>query len=380
MPSVQASARPPHAARTAATCAFADVQAALDGASGGDTVRVPAGNCDWGGATVKSPAGVWLRGAGKGQTTIRRLSAASGSYALVFDCSNGLRAELSDIAFEGLDDDGVLDNGVQLKNGCRDFKVHDARFARFSMAGLEISGRGSRGVVYASEFVDNLREGWGYGIVVYGGYDWPALDLGGPEAVFVEDNYFSTNRHSIASNYGSSYVLRHNTLVTTNASRDTGMVDAHGRQAGSMRGSRSWEIYDNHLLFDDDGYQADGISIRGGDGVIFNNTFAHTHSGRIAYVAQFVVEDGCPGTQPVQGPAGAYPVPDQTRAAWVWNNAWDGNVDKRIRIADGNSFDCGYYLQEGRDYFQFQKPGYAPYVYPHPLRAEVDTIFGDGFE
>ena len=377
----QAPARPPHAVTTAASCEIADVQAAIDDAGAGDVVQIPAGTCDWGGATATSVAGIRLRGAGMGQTTIRRSSAASGSYALEIDCDNGLRAELSDIAFEGLDDDDVLDNGVLLDNGCRDFKVHDARFAKFSMAGLEIDGSRSRGVVSASEFGDNLREGWGYGIVVYGDYDWPTLDLGGPEAVFVEDNYFSTNRHSIASNYGSRYVLRHNTLVTTNASRNTSMVDAHGRQDGSARGSRGWEIYDNHLLFDDDGYQADGISIRGGDGVIFNNTLTHSHQGRIAYVAQFVIEDnGCADTEPVQGPAGPYPVPDQTRAAWVWNNTWDGDAEDRIRTSDGNSFDCGYYLQEGRDYFQFAKPGYVPYAYPHPLRADADTIFEDSFE
>ena len=52
----------------------------------------------------------------------------------------------------------------------------------------------------------------------------------------------------------------------------------------------------------------------------------------------------------------------------------------RIRTSDGNSFDCGYYLQEGRDYFQFAKPGYVPYAYPHPLRADADTIFEDSFE
>ncbi len=365
----------------AASCSASAVQQALDAASDGDTVLVPAGTCDWGSTTVSRDAGIHLRGAGRDQTLIRRSGADDGSHALQFDCSNGQPVEVSDIAFEGRQNASIFDNGLHLANGCRDFRIHDTRFTHFNGSGIEVRGSDARGVIYDSEFIDNWTgdSGEGYGVVVYGSSDWPDLDLGGPQAVFIEDNYFRSNRHSVASNYGSRYVVRHNTFVTTNQSRNTSMIDAHGRQSGSDRGSRSWEIYQNHLIFDDDGFQADGISIRGGDGVIFGNLIDHTHQGLIAYTAQFVIEAGCPAAGG-QGSAGAYPVADQTRQAWVWDNTRTDTEGQFIRVSSPNSFDCSYYLKEGRDYFQTMKPGYSQYIYPHPLRGSDDTIFHNGFE
>ncbi len=358
------------------TCSAADVQQALSAAPDGATVTIPAGTCDWGSQTVSRAAGISVRGAGRDLTKIRRTGAPAGDggYALIFDCTNGKPVELSGIAFEGMDTDSVEDNGVKLGHSCRDFKVHDTRFTLFSNAGLEVRGGNSRGVVYSSEFIDNFRPGLGYGVVVYGDDEWPGtIALGTAEAVFIEDNFFSGNRHDVTSNYGSRDVIRHNTLVTNELSGDTGMIDAHGRQEPLRRGSRSWEIYENVLQVQDTTY-TDGISIRGGDGVIFNNTI----DGEVAYDAQIVIEQGCPATGGGPGPAGPYPAPDQTMGAWIWNNVRGGSSAQFIRISDGNSFDCTYYLQEGRNYFQYAKAGYVPYVYPHPLRS--DSIFHNGFE
>ncbi len=371
--SIPVTAHAAAAVATALSCEAVDVQAALDNAADGTTLLIPAGSCDWHAQSVSRSAGVRIIGAGRDATHIKRSNAPTGdpAYALVIDCSNGLTTELAGITFEGKGVSSAEDNGVSLYGGCLDFRVHDMRFIHFGDGALEVRGV-SRGVIYDSEFNENFNPGLGYGVVVYGADTWPALDLGSANAVFIEDNSFHGNRHDIASNYGANYVARHNLIVTTTTTREWAMIDAHGRQDHNRRGTRSWEIYQNQLDVEGTTY-TDGIGIRGGDGVIWGNTI----SGDIAYTAQFVIEDGCPTNDPVQGDAGPYPVPDQTMLAWIWGNIWGDNTQQFIRTAAQDSFNCNYYFQEGRNYFQYAKPGYTPYPYPHPLR---DFVFRNGFE
>jgi hypothetical protein len=55
----------------AASCSDTHIQAAIDAASDGDTVTVPAGNCDWSGdVTIPAAKGITLQGAGIGATNI----------------------------------------------------------------------------------------------------------------------------------------------------------------------------------------------------------------------------------------------------------------------------------------------------------------------
>lgn len=387
------------------SCAAAAVQQAINDAPDGAIVELPAGNCDWGSTAVTyaRDRSIWLRGAGIGNTVIRRTGASGNSFALTFDCSQANRVELSDITFIGRHT-STLDGGVRLTNSCRDFKLHDLHLSGFTASALEVRDTSfgtapySRGVVYDSRFDSCFNpgspsNGEGYGIVVYGSHNVVPLDLGSAEAVFIEDNHFEENRHSIASNYGSRYVARHNTLITTNTTRNTSMIDAHGRQNGSDRGSRSWEVYQNHLIYRGDQYWADGIAMRGGDGVIWGNLIdfdGDTEIG-IAYSAQLVIEEPqCPdypgdGQPPAQVPGSPYPVPDQTTQAWIWDNThvWaDGNANgyDELRVTDYGGWDCRFYIQEDRDYHLGPKPGYQPYTYPHPLRGSTDTIFADGFD
>lgn len=350
----------------AASCSAADVQAALDQAPAGATVRVPAGDCDWTDRKVRHARSVVLRGAGRNATIVRRSAAIveGGNYLLTLDCTGGERMELSDIAFVGNDagQDAAqrradADDGVGLVGGCIDFRVHDARFSEFSNAGLTLRGNPQRGVVYRNDFLANFKCGpdinypcLGYGVAVYGDRTWPSGALGTREAVFVEDNYFFDNRHGVAANYGARYVARHNTFVTTERTRDYAQIDAHGR--GTSAGTRSWEIYANAILTSPPEMVADGIGLRGGDGVAFGNTLR-----RIPYVAHLSNET-CVGT---------YPLENQIRDAYFWNNRYTpipGYDPTPIWIKPG----CEPYLQLGRDYYTTPKPGYTAYVYPHPLR------------
>lgn len=392
-----------------ATCAHADVQPALQAAaSDGGVVQIPAGDCDWGTDRITVTVGnhgLYLRGAGAKRTILRRTGAAHQTYMIIFICnSSSGPVEISDLGFIG-DALNAPSNrrasGVSLTKSCRDFIVHDTEFSRFSGSGLEVEGNQARGVVYDSHFHHNHdpaspNNGEGYGVVVYGDNttERPPLELGTAESVFIEDSCFSTNRHSVASNRNSSYVVRHNDFITTNTTRNTSIIDAHGRPlGGGSAGSRSWEVYRNTLYFDGDGYQANGIGMRGGDGVVFENLIGHRVAGRvIPYSLRLVVEGYsalCPwgGNFPVLD-GSAWPLREQSQKVWVWGNEFlDSRGDQQIVSTwVEDAWDCRYYFQEDRDYYRHAPTvaelghSYAPYTYPHPLRAQADRILMDGFD
>lgn len=339
---------------TAANCSASAVSSAINSVANGGTVNIPAGDCNWGTTQVNVPAGIYLHGAGKDVTKISRVGTVSNNnYLIAFDCSNGKVAMLSDMTLIGNYNPSIQDNGLGLMQGCVDFKVFNSKFTHFIFSGLYVgSSERQRGAIYKNDFIDNYRtevHNLGYGIVVYGGGTWPALELGSQNAVFAEDNYFSGNRHNIASNNGSRYVFRHNVVIANDTDKDFAQTDAHGKSS-SPRGSRSWEIYNNTYSANlTSGRERTSIGIRGGDGVAFNNTM----TSNIAYPIELQVEGfSC----------GAYPGPDQIRSAYFWNNTTNG-------LPYGILNDCTSSLQLGRDYFVTARPGYVPYTYPHPLRS-----------
>lgn len=343
---------------TAASCSYAAVSAAVNSAATGTTVSVPAGDCSWGTQQLNVPAGIYLRGAGQDKTVIRRVGSVSNtSYLVAYNCSNGQRAQFSGMTLIGNGNAAIQDKGLGLLNGCSDFSVTNSKFSKFVFSAVYVGDAPKqRGVIFKNNFIDNYSpelKNLGYGVAVYGGGAWPALSLGSADAVFVEDNYFSGNRHNIASNNGSVYVFRYNKVNGTDAAKDYAMTDAHGLSS-SQRGSRSFEIYNNtYSTSISSGLQRTAIGIRGGDGVIFNNTVPAT----VSRTVELMVEGfGC----------GTYPGADQSRSVYIWNNTANPQNGYTTNGIDNT---CPASLGLNRDYFLNAKPGYTPYVYPHPLRA-----------
>jgi hypothetical protein len=336
----------------AASCAFPAVQAAVrsaaDLSAAGTTVKIPAGDCNWGTQQLNVPGGVYLQGAGKDATILRRVGSVSESaYLIKYDCSNGQRAILSDVTLIGNGNGAIHDKGLGLLNGCVDFKVANSKFTKFVFAGMYVDGAiKQRGVIYKNDFIDNYSNdlrNLGYGIAVYGDGTWPALELGTQNAVFVEDNYMKGNRHHIASNNSSRYVFRYNTVIANDYTKDFAMTDAHGKSS-SPTGSRSWEIYKNTYSAElTRGRVYSAIGIRGGDGVIFDNTVA----SNIAYPVTLEIEGATCGTYPATG---------QIHQAWITSS---GAITNQ----------CSASIQLNRDYYTTAKSGYVPYPYPHPLRS-----------
>jgi len=351
----------------AASITFSDVNAAVQNAVSGDIVYVPAGISDWGTNMLSVPGGVYLKGAGKDQTKIKR-SLSTTKYLIQFN--GGVGSSLSDMTLEGCyNEDEVYTNGVRFYNGCVDFRVFNCLFKKFAFSAVNVGNSSlQRGVIHNNEFLDNFFASignYGYGVVVYGNGVWTELELGTENAVFVEDNYFSGNRHDIASNNASKYVFRYNQIVATSPAKNFASTDAHGLSS-SPRGSRSFEIYNNSytaLYFT--GLKRSAVGIRGGDGVIFNNTCTN----RVSRTVELSLEGGSCGT---------YPVQDQIRSLYIWDNE---SHDELGYTVGGIANNCPSSIMLNRDYFVIPKPDYSPYVYPHPLRtiSDIETISSDIF-
>jgi hypothetical protein len=270
----------------------------------------------------------------------------------------------------------ALDIGIRLQN-CRDFRIDQCRLEHFGHAGVlvydyfgrvDMQGSGglepgaavpySRGVVDHCEVIDCYKreiDNYGYGVVVHHGRKFDdSLKPGCAEAVFIEDCLFVGARHAVASNSAARYVFRHN-VVRKNA-RAHHAIDAHGPAYGG-NGAQWSEIYEN--VVEKHERKGAAVVLRGGGGVIFNNTFKD-----VKYGVRLQLEAG------KQNQTGPYPRPRQVRDVWVWNNTLDGAPSEPHVPRQEWSF----YIQKDRDYFCRPKPGYEPYAYPHPLTQEEQAV------
>ena len=106
-----------------------------------------------------------------------------------------------------------------------------------------------------------------------------ALGLGTANAVYVEDNEFSTDidvnmykRLAMDANYGGKFVFRYNTCMHVE-------VGCHGLQTDDSRGTRKWEFYGNDFNSLDSSYTHVIINLKAGTGVIFCNADTSPDAG-----------------------------------------------------------------------------------------------------
>jgi hypothetical protein len=331
-----------------------EVQEIIDATAPGGVAFLPAG-CYQITTTVSLPLGIHLVGAGVDKTILYREPGRLYSHPIVRvmggrDATGG--TQVSGLAFIGVRDtnDPGEDYGLLLSN-VPDFRVDHCYFEGFGFAAVRVEGVSS-GVVDHSIFVENFKssiDNLGYGVVVYGLGTWAAdPQPGGAQATFVEDCLFVGNRHAIAANSGAHYVFRHNQVVHN---VEACAVDAHGMGYGSAHGTRYVEIYLN--VIEDPVYDGCGIGIRGGAGVIFENTI-------IGYKDPIllILEWGTPDSFKAE-----YPAFDQVQELFIWNNQRSDNKPIIPRVDETG---IGF-IEADRDYFTEFKPGYVPYEYPHPL-------------
>jgi hypothetical protein len=331
-----------------------DVQGFVNSAAPDGMARIPAGRYEIAG-TITVPDGTRVVGAGMDKTILYRHPVKSrnlgGAIFSVQGQAGKGATQISGMAFVGVRDtnDKGEDYAITLTN-CQDFRVDHCYFEGFGFAAVSTKGK-SRGVIDHCTFMDNFKQSinnLGYGVSVYGANAWPDdPQLGTAEATFVEDCVMIGCRHAVASSAGAHYVFRHN-LVQRNVVAHS--VDAHGLGYGSPRGTRAVEIYDN--VIEDPAHNWAGIAIRGGDGVIFDNTIKGFQNPVL-----LVLEWGTPDYL-----KSSYPAKDQIRDLWIWDNDTSGGPSEPVVDETATGF-----VDQGRDFFTEPKPGYAPFAYPHPL-------------
>jgi hypothetical protein len=217
--------------------------------------------------------------------------------------------------------------------------------------------------------------------------------LGTSKAIFVEDNTFTTSAFSAAIDgwNGSHVVFRHNKSINA-------LFANHGTESpGRWRSQRTFEVYDNVIEYNNPSVWDTVIGMRGGTGVVFNNTATASNGAYLTHVVElavFRVSDRqrdfypwhwCDGRniwdgnqdatgypcldQPGRGKgallSGAEPTPvgwphQALEPVYAWNNILNGNPTRVVSTSPS-------VIAEGRDFYNDVKPGYAPYTYPHPL-------------
>ena len=355
------------------SCSQSEVQAAINSATEGDVVSVPAGNCSW--SSLNLAKGIHLMGAGSGATKIT----VTGSLSM--SKSSTRSVELSGFSFSR--SGGGNSSRIMIVRGSWNAEpplIHDNLFTVDGSGILRYETNG--GVIYRNTF----RGAWDDSALQHkdpnDAESWSSpdtmgvRDTTGKQNLYVEDNVFEGMANQATDfDDGARVVFRHNVLNHSS-------FNSHGL-ATSPVGVRHYEIYGNTFNYADTSVNQNWqIWLRGGTGVIFDNHVANLIGQMWGDKAELHLSVRSAVDGGVQGCCTSYPCPHQigqnsdgqrqfTDPLLLWGNT--GTV--RDVLSDNWSNTCGQnmsdFLQEGRDFIFATTPksGYSPYPYPHPLRA-----------
>jgi hypothetical protein len=401
------------------TLSFDEIKNKLESAKDGDTINIPAGTY-----RITSPVtfnkSIIIIGAGIDRT-IFLATTASDVDAYMLKSNNADQVRVSGITFNMSNADRV--GGLALVGFHKNFRVDHCKFTELSSVYASTERRcllldgwnGTEGnfcgVVDHCEFKNNRSTPLAY----YGddeiGWTRPrylGMDImknDGEGVVFIEDCSFICEQtwvennqqclQMIASNDGSRYVFRHNTInVGYAVGHHIGnIVDAHGNYFCN-RGSFSFEVYENDIT-SVHSYRC--MELQGGTGVVFNNRLY----GEFTHPLDFLdYRSFNPPNMPNHGAACPHgycactcpdlaPDPphssDQINQVYVWNNSYTHNGTPATFEVE--AYDEGhnqFVIKKNRDYFEPDDSGfdnynntgisyketYIPFTYPHPLTKQ----------
>jgi hypothetical protein len=380
------------------SCSESAVQSAISSASSGDTIVCPAGSWTW--TNVDITKNVTLQGAGINQTNIT-LNACG---ALESPASYTGPFRVTGFTFiSGVECTSYPGYGNFRIYGNKGWRVDHNRFRNYSNSTSDFSGyviftRGDvGGLIDHNEIVNRSDSEYGSPLTSPGCIGGIYVEGNGKSAwqlnysyedpnhtVFVEDNLFDEKRFCSSTQVGATWGQNGAIFVFRNNEVHNMKVDSHAYEV--TIGTRWWSVYNNDL-YSDGGTMYRAFHMRGGSGVIYNNTLHGNWSYGVWLEEGRTSSDrGSPGRSELYGgvPAGTscssaegYPCvdqvgrgyqhgssPNQTQdsdPAYIWNNNLSG--------ASSQFTSTSSYIQSGRDYYYNQgaKPGYTAYTYPHPL-------------
>ena len=403
---------------TATSCSGTDVQTAINSASAGDTVSVPAGNCSWTSVTLSKA--ITFQGAGQGSTNI---DVSGGNPVFTITKQSAGITEIQNFTFSASNNNNlphpIVAQGSWLNAQPVIFQNDTFILNGATMLDVTVAG----GVIFShitfngqwNDFLMTVKD-------LSDPNSWTTADsLGmhdttGLMNIYVEDSTFYGGSNGVFDcDDDCRLVARHNSFA------ESGGFNSHGEDS-SPYGMREFEIYNNSFTFPDKTCSGGNASLsninqyiwlRGASGVIFNNSFDPLYSscwGDKPEIRMSIrgAEDDRPQGTCAQV---SYPVPHQlgqnnngtrdlTDPIYFWGNT--GTLDGggyTIEVFSGWAWGnpCGFnwntFFQWGRDGVNTSlslpiilpagggsvegiggtaKPGYTPYTYPHPLLQNGD--------
>jgi hypothetical protein len=379
------------------------IATAISAATAGDTVVVPAGSCTFTG-TVTVNKNITLDGTG--------VTVTYGSNGIAFSLTGD--STTSNLRFTGFTLTNSLISWNQLGNASAWLRIdHITQTSNY--ASYWATPWATKNVLidnntftYTGSSEIRMFMFWGES-----GAD-PAVwredsAVGTANNVFIEYNTFNGGTGVTSGNHmvfqvwwAGRIVFRHNTVINF-------ALDIHDFRDSSQRGGRNWEIYENTFTRTS-GVDLDWMVLRGGTGVIYNNTLTETSQvhgihlmaySAVGYVSpcccmtstngHTYVMDGV-GRGKLTGTIGsgdsileaACKAPNnwsqELEPAYFWGNTRNGtSVDVAVGSFSGCLSTCGVTqnesdaIQVNRDYYNISRPSYTAYSDPHPLVGSAVT-------
>jgi len=387
-----------------------DIQAAVDwvAAVKGGTVYVPAGTWNWTGQTVTVPGGVSVIAAsGTAGCTSHPSWTVNTASVIIYNnitvpssemfTISGNNSRISGIQFEATPpanstaeaaDSNCVAIGVSGAGNVSGVRIDHCTFINFCAMAVGVTTVQSGGPTnIASALIDHcvinntykmtpdpLGSGWlwGYGFYV-GGWDTWWNDTTAPitsflgqfdtipsgfPVLYVEDCAMSYCRHAVDAIQGGWIVCRY-CYINHPYPTYYGMLDEHGTGPNAWPSARGFEFYDNTVVAEPtDDSEAAQVWLRGGGGVVFNNTFLNVATESQYYGAIMLNNETTPGE-----------LDETLHNVWIWGNTIDEGV--LVMNGSGASFvqNVEYFLRAptlAQDGF-----AYTPYPYPHPLTLKA---------
>jgi hypothetical protein len=312
----------------ASTCSRTDVGNAVNAASSGDTVTVPAGNCTWTTPLIITK-GITLQGAGTGQTFI---TANLGYASVQYYAANRRTVDRELILYKpsspSLDEPFRL-TGFEFDLQCTsttsgnyplrvestsssdiltNIRIDNNKFKNVwyrttdSGYGYDFEFINVRGVIDHNEFT--VAAGfhiWGY---PGGKTNWQneTFTPGTSNSLYFENNHFSLSYQNqpVGAGWGGRYVFRYNTVEYSSGSPSSWErpCDAHGNQSSNVWGSMGVEIYGNSYIGPSSISSFNFSVIRGGEALEFYNRATGMGNGSMHHIWEEYCDDvnGAPTT------------------------------------------------------------------------------------
>jgi hypothetical protein len=271
---------------TANSCNYSDVNAVINGpthtAVNGDTINIPSGTCTWT-SSLSISVGISIIGAGASSTTIQ--DGLNGTlFSINIPSASSALMRVSGISLTPASGAGGQPALFNITGTCSSSTCSNIRLDDMSMTGWVYGSNFSCFLIYANDVFGvldhntvsfnggewiSIGHGSYLGIGSNGDNSWATADsYGTANALYIENNTISASSNAITDTDvggGARFVVRFNTL--TNA-----FPYSHGTESTQRtRGGRQYEVYNNSFTATS-GNQINGIVMRSGTGMVFDNT------------------------------------------------------------------------------------------------------------